>query len=226
MIKNQDKVSVIMSVYNSEKTLSKSIESILSQTFQNFEFLILDDGSYDDSIKILYKLQKNDDRIKIFRNETNQGLTKSLNYLISNSSGTFLARQDADDISHNSRIENQLQFIEKYQLDACTTRALGMETRKTIPNLSYYLPIKFVLKYKNPFIHGTLLIKKATMDSIGCYDENFYYSQDYKLMKDLVSKNKKIKIMKKVLYDLNQSNNISTNNYEKQKYYADCIKKT
>ena len=142
MIKNQDKVSVIMSVYNSEKTLSKSIESILSQTFQNFEFLILDDGSYDDSIKILYKLQKNDDRIKIFRNETNQGLTKSLNYLISNSSGTFLARQDADDISHNSRIENQLQFIEKYQLDACTTRALGMETRKTIPNLSYYLPIK------------------------------------------------------------------------------------
>ena len=63
------------------------------------------------------------------------------------------------------------------------------------------------------------------MDSIGCYDENFYYSQDYKLMKDLVSKNKKIKIMKKVLYDLNQSNNISTNNYEKQKYYADCIKK-
>ena len=81
------------------------------------------------------------------------------------------------------------------------------------------------MKYKNPFIHGTLLIKKSIMEDIGLYDENFYYAQDYKLMKDLIKKNYKFKIINECLYFLNMKNNISTLKKDEQKYYSECVRK-
>ena len=100
-----------------------------------------------------------------------------------------------------------------------------MSSKSKIPSLSYYLPIKLVSKYKNPFIHGTLIIKKNIFHLMGGYDEKFYFAQDYKLMSDLISGNYNVKILKDPLYLLNQKNNISNINKFEQKYYADCVRK-
>ena len=81
------------------------------------------------------------------------------------------------------------------------------------------------MKFKNPFIHGTLGIDKNLLNSLGNYDENFYYSQDYKLFMDLIDKGYKFKDIKKPLYILNMNDNISSLKQNQQKYYADCVRK-
>ena len=124
----------------------------------------------------------------MFRNEENIGLTKSLNVLIKNSNGKILGRQDGDDISLPNRISTQYNYLKHFNLDFCTSRAFKNDTNKKIPGYSFFISPKILMKYKNPFIHGTLLIKKSIMEDIGLYDENFYYAQDYKLMKDLIKK--------------------------------------
>ncbi len=218
------KISVLMSVYNDEKTLERSIESILKQTFKNFELLINDDSSTDDSFKIIKNFSNIDNRIKIFQNENNTGLTKSLNKLIRQSSGEFIARQDSDDTSHIERFQKQINVIESGKFDIVTTRANVIGEKRKIPNISFYFPKRYIIKYKNPFIHGSLLIKKNVLNDIGNYDERFYYSQDYKLMSDLIKQNKKIKTLRQPLYNLNLKNNISSKNAEEQEYFAKCVR--
>ena len=109
----------------------------------------------------------------------------------------FIARQDADDVSVSNRLEEQINYLLTNNLDACTTRSINKKTNKKIPGLSFYIPFKILLFYKNPFIHGTLLIKKSVLNKIGNYDETFYFAQDFKLMKDLIDKKFKVGILKK-----------------------------
>ena len=137
--KNTPIVSVIMATYNSESTIKESIESILSQKYKNFEFLILDDCSSDNTLRIIKSYQKIDERIKIFENKKNIGLTKSLNLLIKRSSGEYLARQDADDISYEQRLEKQIDFCIKNNIKAVVTRAINMSNGKKIPRYSYFI---------------------------------------------------------------------------------------
>ena len=225
MINREHLISVIMSVYNDEKNIDKSIESIMSQTYKNLELHILDDGSNDKTWKIINKYKTEYQNIFIYKNKNNLGLTKSLNYLVNQTNGEIIARHDSDDLSHPERIEKQLNIMTKYNLDFCTTRAQIIQNNKITPKFSYYIPKKIVVKYKNPFIHGTLMIKKRVIINIGMYDENFYYSQDYKLMTDLLNINSKYKILRTPYYKLNFENNISTKFKEEQKYYAFCVKK-
>ena len=216
-------ISVLLSVYNDDENIKKSIDSILSQSYKNIELLVIDDGSTDHTNEILNSIK--DTRLKIFRNEENLGLTKCLNILIKKSQGQILARQDSDDISLPTRLEVQYSLLNKSQLDACTTRAFIKNTKKTIPKFSHLLPIKFVIKYKNPFIHGTLMVKKNAVLDIGMYDENIKYAQDYKLFIELLKKNYKIKILKSKLYILNMENNISSLKKEEQHSFFRKIQK-
>jgi glycosyltransferase involved in cell wall biosynthesis len=218
-------ISVIMSVFNNESTLKSSIESILNQTFKDFEFLIMDDQSTDNSYNILKDFESKDNRIKVFRNLKNEGLTKSLNILIENSERDLIARQDGDDISHISRLQKQIKYLTEENYDFCVSKATIIQSRKVIPKFSSFFPEKKIIKIKNPFIHGTLLIKKQTLLENGCYDENFYYSQDYKLFSDLLKKGVRFKYLKTPLYYLNMVGNISSINRNEQKYYANCVRK-
>lgn len=220
-----NKISVLMSVYNDEKRVSKSIESILNQTFQDFEFLILDDCSTDNTYEICNYYAKKNQKIKLMKNHQNLGLTKSLNLLISESNYELIARQDSDDESFKQRLEIQLKIMEKHNLDACTTLATIDEVKGTRPFLSHLFPKKLIIKYKNPFIHGSLLIKKRVLKNVGMYDEKFKFAQDYKLMFDLIRLNHKLKIINQPLYKLNIKDNISTRNIKEQNYYANCVKK-
>jgi glycosyltransferase EpsE len=217
-------ISVLMSCYNSEKTVQKSIESIISQSFQDYELIIIDDGSKDGTEEILNKYEK-EEKIKIFTNKKNIGLTKSLNTLIKISKGKYIARQDADDISLPQRFEKQIDYMKKHETNIVTARSKIIGENRIIPAFSYYLPNKVVVRYKNPFIHGTLMIEKSLLVKSGGYDENFYYSQDYKLFYDLVKQGYKIPIIKEVLYELNMKNNISSKFSNQQRYYSQCVRK-
>lgn len=104
-------VSVVMSVYNGELFLKEAIDSILSQTYKKFEFIIIDDGSTDGSLNIINEYS--DERIKILVNPKNEGLIFSLNKGIELALGTYIVRMDADDISLPQRIEEQVSFSEK-----------------------------------------------------------------------------------------------------------------
>ncbi len=219
------KVSIIMSAFNAQKTIVKSLNSLINQTYQELDILIADDGSTDKTYEICNDFSKNYKNIFLYKNKENIGLTKTLNILIKESEGEYIGRQDADDISNEARIEKQLDYMTKYNLDAVTCRAKIMNENRTIPKFSYYLPKKILMSFKNPYIHGTLLIKKNIIEEMDCYNEKFYFAQDYKLMSDLHSSGKKIKIMRDQLYYLNMKNNISSDNYEEQKYFADCVKK-
>ena len=213
-----NKISVIMSVYNDKDNISNSIKSILGQTYKDFEFLIVDDCSTDNTYEEIKKFTT-DPRIKLYKNSKNIGLTKSLNFLIEKSSGKYIFRQDSDDVSLSQRFQEQLNVLEREIYQVCTSRAINMQNNKTIPGLSSWVPKKISIKFKNPYIHGTLAIQKSLLNNIGNYDEDYLYAQDFKLFLDLIKKNKKIFEIKKPLYKLNTRNNISTINKDKQRSY-------
>lgn len=225
MMTDNEKVSVLMSSYNSQKTLKDSINSVLTQTYKNFEFLIIDDNSSDDTLKILKDFENIDERIRVYKNSRNIGLTKSLNILIDKSVGKYIARQDADDISKPERLDVQYNYLRNSSFRCCTSRATIKNSRKKIPRFSHLLPNELVIKYKNPFIHGTLFVEKEVITEIGGYSEQFKYAQDYKLFSDMYSKNYKVKILDNLLYELNMENNISSNKKSEQEFYAKHVKK-
>ena len=222
---NDPLVSVIMSVYNEEANIENSVNSILNQSYTNFELIITNDFSTDRTLEILRKFTKLDKRIVLIENKKNLGLTKSLNNMLKVAKGKYIARQDADDYSAPDRLGTQIKNLDKYNVDAVVCRAKIIESKKKIPGISFYLPKKLLIKFKNPFIHGTLLIKKKVLNDLGNYDEKFIFSQDYKLFSDFLNSGYRIKNLNKVLYHLNMENNISTNYSAQQEYYADCIRK-
>lgn len=217
-------VSVLMSTFNSEITLERAIISILNQSYKNIELLICNDGSTDNTKKILEKYSNLYEQIQIINNKNNIGLTKSLNLLINKSKGDFIARQDADDYSDHERIKEQMKHCINNKYQAVFTRTYNLNKNTSMQNISYLIPYKILVNFRNPFIHGTLLINSKIIKTLGGYDENFYFAQDYKLYRDLVDNRVKIKKERKPLYYLNTKDNISSLFKKEQKYYADCVK--
>lgn len=175
-----------MSVFNCQDYVGEAVESILSQTFKNFEFIIVDDGSSDGTREILLDWAQKDSRVKILTNPENIGLTKSLNRAIKMAQGKYIARQDADDISLPQRLEKQISFLEKHP----KIKLLGtfwylidkggrVLAEKTLPVSTRI--IKKALIKTNPFIHTSVVINKELLDNIGGYNENFKVIQDYEL---------------------------------------------
>ena len=106
-------ISIIMPAYNAEKTIAQSIESVLAQTYYEWELLIVDDGSSDSTISIVNSLAENDSRIRLFINEKNMGVAKTRNFGIEQASGEWIAFLDSDDLWHENKLENQLRFMEE-----------------------------------------------------------------------------------------------------------------
>ena len=110
MEQKQEKVSIIVPMYNAEKFIGKTIESVLSQTYKNWEMLIMNDVSTDNSFAVVSEFAKKDERIKIVNTEKNVGVVKGRNYLIDLASGKYIAFLDADDIWKSEKLEKQLKF--------------------------------------------------------------------------------------------------------------------
>jgi len=212
-------VSVIMSVYNAEKYLAQACDSILQQTFQNFEFIIIDDGSKDSSLDIIKEYKKKDKRIIIIKNTKNWGLGFSLNRGIKIANGKYIARQDADDISVKKRLEIQYKFMENNQeiaLIGCDNYAIDVNgeifKHHSIDNFN---PEKILKKRLKIFSHGTAFMKSDTLKKLGGYNEDLFYSQDRDLWCRYVLGNKKIARIRLPLYKLRTSvvNNKITKEY-------------
>ena len=110
-------------------------------------------------------------------------MTKSLNLLINKSKGDFIARQDADDYSDHERIKEQMKHCINNKYQAVFTRTYNLNKNTSMQNISYLIPYKILVNFRNPFIHGTLLINSKIIKTLGGYDENFYF---------LLQKNKKL----------------------------------
>ena len=213
-------ISVIMSVYNGAETVVEAIESILTQTFNDFEFIIINDGSTDQTKKIIKSFFKKNKRI-ILVNQNNIGLTKSLNKAVNLSKGNIIARQDADDVSTPDRFMIQHQWLTKNSYDLCCCRTFLENKNRISPKIGFYIPKKILINFKNPFIHGTFMLKKKTLIELGGYDENFKYAQDFKLIHDLYKNKKKIKYLSQALYvSKTPKNSISIKKRNEQKLYS------
>ena len=175
------KISVVMSVWNGEKYLREAIESILNQTFTDFEFLIVNDGSTDSSFEIIQGYQ--DERIWVINNEKNIGLTKSLNKAIKQARGEYIARQDADDVSLPDRFEQQVEYFEEHpEVALLGTSAYKIDEQGKVLG-RVIVPAKpggNLLK-GNQFNHGSTMLKREAVDRLGGYNELFRYVQDYEL---------------------------------------------
>jgi len=174
-------VSVLMPVYNAEKFLRSTIQSILDQTLDDFEFLIADDASSDGSVKVIREFK--DSRIKFFSNKNNLGYIKTLNILISMSQGKYLARQDNDDISAKERFELQVCFMEANpQVSLCGTNALVFGERITVTHLpEKNRHLRAALLFQNEFIHPSVMIRHQTVVDMvqPLYDEKLILAEDY-----------------------------------------------
>ena len=176
-------ISVVMPVFNSEQYLDKSIKSVLEQTYDNFEFLIINDGSTDNSNSIIKKYQSHDKRITIFKQE-NKGVTKSLNNGIKYSKGRFIARMDADDICHPDRFKMQLNWFHiNKDIDVLGSQVEFIEKNGNIIKPSNQLPlddlsIKWELIFGTPLIHPSIMIRKSVFEDFGLYNESYLFAQD------------------------------------------------
>jgi len=238
MNNNSPLVSVIMSVFNGEYLLDKSIESILNQTFTDFEFIIIDDGSTDRTPDIIKKYET--DKRVIAIPQENIGLTKSLNKAIKIARGELIARQDADDISLKERLLYLVnEFKKNPTLVLCGTRAvirsgeLCYESKMLDDN-----EILDKIYYYNPFIHSSVMFNKKKFIEIGMYDETYSTTQDYDAWLRL-KKLGKIKIIDNVLVERVINDNsiskkkiidnvlvervINDNSISKKKLFQQCI---
>jgi len=180
-------ISVIMSVYNSEKYLVRAIESILYQTFPDFEFIVIDDGSTDRSLEIMQAYAKQDDRLRIIVNENNQGLARSLNIGIANAKGEFIARMDADDISFPDRLQKQLSFLLAHpeimilggsqvfiDHDGKETYALSFSNQQSVLRWNMLLGNGLIVS------HPTVMIRREFLITIGGYSD-LKAAQDFEI---------------------------------------------
>ena len=176
-------LSVIMPTYNAERYLEKSIESVLGQTFENFEFIIIDDGSEDNSFQIAEKYAERDERIKLYK-QMHCGVAITLNKGIAIAKADIIARQDADDISDKRRFEKQINYLsnhpEIYLLG--TNAVLINEKDQVIRNLNFKSSneeLQKEIRDNNPFIHGSVMIRKDCFEKVGMYREQFILCQAY-----------------------------------------------
>ncbi len=133
---------------------------------------------------------------------------------------------DADDISSPERFYTQLKWMDSNHYDLCCCRTWMIEEKRVSPGLSYYIPNKVQLFFRNPFIHGTFLISKSSLEKIGGYDELFLYAQDYKLIYDFYRYGFKIKYLRDHLYSTRRpSDSIGVKKSELQNRFAQKVKK-
>ncbi len=196
-------ISVLMSVYNSEKYLEESIESILNQTYTNFEFIIVNDGSTDNSLKIIQEYMAKDERIVLISRE-NKGLPYSLNEGIKKARGKYIARMDADDISLSTRFEEQLRFMEENEdVGVCGTWAeVFGENRKSklLKHPLVHDELKVRLLFSVCFAHPTVMMRKEVLVKHKLkYNLDYINAQDYELWSKISDVTKIANIPKVIL---------------------------
>jgi len=214
------KISVIMPIYNCEEYLKEAVESILNQTFTDFEFIIVNDGSVDKSLSILREFEQKDKRIKIISRE-NRGLIYSLNEGVKLAQGKYIARMDGDDISLPERFEKQVKFMEDNKLVVCGTWATVIDSFGNIIRYYTYPPIgnnriRLYSFFHCPFIHPSTMLEKNVLEKVGGY-KNYKNIEDYELWTRIIYKNNIGNIGEMLMKYRIHNNQITKNNKKEMK---------
>lgn len=199
-------ISVIMSVFNEPvEWVSQSIESILGQTFRDFEFIIVNDNpTRKENVSLLDSFALHDNRIRVFHNQVNLGLPASLNKAINQAQGKYIARMDADDVSLSNRFQFQYDFLEKnLEYGICGTYARQLDENskvgKKIRLAQTNDELKARLLFYSPFMHPAIMVRKGLLFRLK-YDENFRVAQDVELWLRMSRETKFYNIPKILLY--------------------------
>ncbi|NDW09800.1 glycosyltransferase family 2 protein [Dysgonomonas sp. 520] len=182
-------VSVVMPAYNAEKYLKEAIDSILNQTYKNFEFIIVDDGSTDKTSEIIESYT--DNRIKLLKNDKNRGLIYSANIAIRVATGKYIARMDADDISLPERLEKQVLFLEKNnEVSILGTSYVRSDNNKQVHHPENTELIKIYLLEGTTFAHPSVMIRRNNIVQYNLFFQDEYISaEDYALWTSFSMKN-------------------------------------
>jgi len=178
-------ISVLMSVHNDEEYLACAIESILDQTYRDFEFLITDDSSTDGSHSIIQQYAECDDRIRGLVNAENRGLTKTLNDMLRRANGRLVARMDADDIARRHRFEKQVRIFNSVSpVDVVFGDTRLIDKRGTAVCISWRPDENEIIKQLGTrcyIPHPTVMVRTEAMREVGGYDESYWTGQDHDL---------------------------------------------
>ena len=200
---NDVKISVIMSVYNGEEYLAEAIDSVLGQSFKDFELIVINDCSTDKTSEILKQYEALDNRVKVHTNEVNLRLPSSLNKAISLAEGKYIARMDADDICLPDRLEKQYAFMEAHPdvaLSSCRFMTLknGVISSGGCGGKTDNESVKAMLLVTNPILHPGIIAKAEVIRELG-YDKSFTCTEDMELWSRFVMANHKIEIQSEYL---------------------------
>ncbi len=220
-------VSVLMSVFNDESTLDAAVESVLAQSYGNFEFVIINDASNEKASLKLDTVAKLDSRISIYTNDTNLGLTRSLNRGIGYCHGAYVARIDADDVWHIDKLLKQIQYVGQYPKCVLLGTAYDEIDRKGDFLRPSTVPIdtddaslrKAMIKY-NPFFHSSVLIKLDILKQLNGYSNDCFFAQDYNLWVRIAEKHNIANLPEVLAYRRITADNISVKKERQQRISA------
>jgi glycosyltransferase involved in cell wall biosynthesis len=179
-------VSVILPAFNAETYLSVAIESILNQTFEELELIVVDDYSTDNTWKIIKQFARRDPRVVALRNEHNVKLSETLNAGIAVAKGKYIARMDADDWSYPDRLTKQVEYLETHpEVGVCGgTMEVCNQDLKVLTIRRYHLTDEEIRKHLfrySPFSHPLIMMRKEVLDQVGGYRGQFNPAEDYEL---------------------------------------------
>ncbi|WP_026749162.1 glycosyltransferase family 2 protein [Leptotrichia trevisanii] len=182
----KEKVSIIVPMYNAGKFIGKAIETVLSQTYENWEMLIMNDVSTDNSLAVVNEFAKKDDRIKVVNTEKNMGVVKGRNHLIDLARGKYIAFLDADDYWHSEKLEKQIQFMkEKNASISCTEYTRVRENGEKINEVVIKSEISYTDMLKNNYL-GCLTVM-YDVEKVGKrYFKELKKNEDYVLWLEIV----------------------------------------
>lgn len=213
-------ISVLMGIYNenNRKHVAYAIDSILNQTFRDFEFIICDDGSEMGFYQWLKKYCRKDSRILLLRNEQNRGLAATLNYCLRHAGGSYIARMDADDISEKERFARQIAFLEshpEYAMVGCSVRMIGRKGVWGIRQMEE-MPEKESFLNTSPFVHPAVMIRRDVMKALGSYSEKKWAlrAEDYELFMRFYASGYKGYNIQEILLNYREEKD----SYKKRKY--------
>lgn len=205
------KISILMGIYNCSNTLEEAVNCILSQTLTDWELIMCDDGSVDDTYIIAQKLMKKDCRIVLIKNESNIGLAPTLNHCLEYAQGEYIARMDADDICSKFRLEKEYNFLQDNPSFSFISCNMNCYDEKGIFRKVYYKE-KPVLKdfiNRTQFCHAGSMIKKDALLAVNGYDlsPNVERVEDYDLWLRLYEKGYKGYNIQEFLYSMRDDRN-------------------
>ncbi len=222
-------VTTIISAYNAESFIADSIRSILSQTYEDWELIVIDDCSSDNTSRVIERFFGNNPRIKLIHNKNNLGPYPSANIGLKHAQGEFIARLDADDVSEPLRLEKQVNFLNTHPdtmlvgSGAYLIDATGRKVRK-INVVARDSIIRKLMIRVNLFLHSSVLVRRRTMEDMGGYREKFRYVADYDLYLRLSDKYTLSNIPEYLIGWRNLGTGITMQHHISQRIFADIAR--